>query len=124
MPLRLICNATGEDFPPDEIQWFFNGEKLQSDSRKNLRITDEVNLSTHTLISTLEIKYASMSDTGNYVCRSSARLTTGVRVEVLNGTPSLHGSRGGGRTGTLGAPMCICYLPHFMFLSLALCLSN
>ncbi|XP_069138148.1 zwei Ig domain protein zig-8-like isoform X1 [Argopecten irradians] len=82
MPLRLVCNATGEDFPPDEIQWFFGGEKLQSDSRK--RIRDEVNLITHTLISTLEIMYASMSDTGNYVCRSSARLTTGVRVEVLN----------------------------------------
>ncbi|XP_021362299.1 zwei Ig domain protein zig-8-like isoform X2 [Mizuhopecten yessoensis] len=85
MPLLLVCNATGEDFPPDEIQWFFDGEKLQSDSRKRLRITDEVNLITHTLKSTLEIMYASMSDTGNYVCRSSARLTTGVRVEVLNG---------------------------------------
>ncbi|XP_060079993.1 zwei Ig domain protein zig-8-like [Ylistrum balloti] len=98
MPLLLVCNATGEDFPPDAIQWFFNGDKIQSDSRKRLQIRDELNLITNTLISTLEIKYASMSDTGNYVCRSSVRLTTGVRVEVLNGTPSMHGSRGGAGT--------------------------
>ncbi|XP_033749966.1 zwei Ig domain protein zig-8-like isoform X2 [Pecten maximus] len=84
MPLLLVCNATGEDYPPDGIQWFFDGEKLQSDSRKRLRISDKFNLITHTFISTLEIMYASMSDTGNYVCRSTAKLTTGVRVEVLN----------------------------------------
>lgn len=35
--LTLTCNATGFDYPPDELDWFKDGLKLTSDLRRTLR---------------------------------------------------------------------------------------
>ena len=29
--IRLVCNATGEEHSPDDIDWFLNGQKLVTD---------------------------------------------------------------------------------------------
>ncbi|WAQ98392.1 hypothetical protein MAR_022765, partial [Mya arenaria] len=73
----LTCNATGELYPPGDIDSF----KMAGISIAKCRIVE-----TKTIHSQLEIDHSSMDDSGNYICRSSELAITGKSVIALNGT--------------------------------------
>ncbi|XP_076443909.1 neural cell adhesion molecule 2-like isoform X2 [Babylonia areolata] len=81
--IRLVCNATGEEHSPDDIDWFLNGQKLDTDSSQ-VSILKRVSLTEKTIYSILEIKNAKMKDAGIYVCRTSDLQIASERVDVLN----------------------------------------
>ena len=81
----LQCNATGEYYPPDEMDWFRNGERLSSQRHRGVRISKQYSISKRTFTSVLVINRASMDDDGTYVCRSSNMQITSTKVHVLNG---------------------------------------
>lgn len=82
----IKCNATGEEFPPDDIQWYKGGNKIKSDPRQKLIVKKEVKMRSRSLLSSLEIAHASMEDAGTYVCRTTSReLAISLTVNVLNG---------------------------------------
>ncbi|XP_041374057.1 immunoglobulin heavy variable 1-18-like [Gigantopelta aegis] len=83
-PIKLTCNATGEDHAPDEIDWFKNGDKLETNYARQIYIQKRVSLTTKTILSILEIKEAKMDDAGMYICRTSDLQITSKRVNVLN----------------------------------------
>lgn len=81
----LQCNATGEYYPPDEMDWFRNGEKLSSERHRGVRISKQYSIIKRTFTSVLVIERADMDDDGTYVCRSSNMQITSTKVHVLNG---------------------------------------
>ena len=83
--ISLQCNATGEYYPPDEMDWFKNGQRLTSRRNNGVRITKQYSLLKRTFTSNLTIERASMDDGGTYVCRSSDMQITSTKVHVLNG---------------------------------------
>lgn len=80
-----MCNATGEDYPPDELDWFKEGKKVTTDYDRGLSITKFVSLAEQTIVSILRVKRSTMADAGNYVCRTSDLLIIGINVHVING---------------------------------------
>ncbi|KAK3597020.1 hypothetical protein CHS0354_014908 [Potamilus streckersoni] len=98
-PIIITCNATGENRPPDDIDWFKDGTKLKPDAVRNIYIEKYSLVHTKTLHSTLEIENSDMSDSGNYVCRSSDLLITSKNIMVLN-AETKPGKRGGFQSGT------------------------
>jgi hypothetical protein len=80
--IQLICNATGKPEPPHDVEWFKDGEKINSDAQTGILITKKIE--TKVLISVLVIKKSKMKDDGFYVCRSSNRDTGMIKVHVLN----------------------------------------
>ncbi|XP_041364320.1 uncharacterized protein LOC121379734 [Gigantopelta aegis] len=81
--LHLTCNATGDDYRPDAIDWFKDGIKMSSfDIRR--RISIDVSLVDKTIISQLTIRRTVMSDSGTYVCRTSDQQITSLKVNILN----------------------------------------
>ncbi|KAK3097166.1 hypothetical protein FSP39_006994, partial [Pinctada imbricata] len=84
-PIYLVCNATGEDYAPDYIEWYKDGDLMYTDPRRRVYIKKRMSENTKTLISILKITHSLMTDSGTFVCRTSNKLTTGIKVEVLNG---------------------------------------
>lgn len=78
-----MCNATGKDHPPDDLDWFKNGNKLLTQYANKVYIRKFVSLTTKTIVSILEIKDATLEDAGMYVCRTSDLQITSARVNVL-----------------------------------------
>ena len=83
--IKLRCNATGAVTPPDAIDWFKDGIKIHSDSKRPITITKQFTILTKTITSELIIKQAVMKDTGTYTCRTSDLQVTSENVNVLNG---------------------------------------
>ncbi|XP_070185144.1 zwei Ig domain protein zig-8-like [Littorina saxatilis] len=83
--INLVCNATAKDQPPEDLDWFREGNRLQTNDITGISIRKFVTLATGTIVSILEIKHASLSDGGVYVCRTSSLDVTSFRVNVLNG---------------------------------------
>lgn len=83
--LVLTCNATGEMFPPEDIDWFKDGVKIKQNQNKGLTIAKFRIAETKTLHSQMEIDKADMNDTGVYICRSSDLAITSTNIMVLNG---------------------------------------
>ncbi|KAL3866484.1 hypothetical protein ACJMK2_043778 [Sinanodonta woodiana] len=83
-PINLACNATGATTPPDHIDWFKDGIKVTTDSRRKIDIHKRYSLNTRTITSNLTIKHSDMPDTGTYVCRTSDLQVTSVKVNILN----------------------------------------
>ncbi|KAL4227506.1 hypothetical protein ACF0H5_012950 [Mactra antiquata] len=83
-PIRLTCNATGDDSPPQSIDWFKDGSRLQTSYANQIYIHQHVSITDHAIASTLDIDKARMSDMGLYVCRASRNLATRMQVDVLN----------------------------------------
>lgn len=83
--IELTCNATGEMFPPDDIDWFKDGRKIKESQIRGISITKFRIAETKMLNSQLEIDKAEMTDTGVYICRSSELAITSQKVNVLNG---------------------------------------
>ncbi|KAL5004921.1 hypothetical protein ScPMuIL_018377 [Solemya velum] len=82
--IYLMCNATGEDYPPDDLDWFKEGKKVVSDYDRSLSITKFVSLAAKTIVSILKVERSTMEDAGNYVCRTSDLMITGIKVHVIN----------------------------------------
>ncbi|XP_052794919.1 V-set and immunoglobulin domain-containing protein 1-like isoform X2 [Mya arenaria] len=82
----LTCNATGELYPPEDIDWFKDGSKIKPNQFKGISIAKFRIAETKTLHSQLEIDHSSMDDSGNYICRSSELAITDKSVIVLNGS--------------------------------------
>ncbi|CAL1544903.1 unnamed protein product, partial [Lymnaea stagnalis] len=80
--LRLVCNATGSEYPPDAIDWFKDGDKIKNDER--ITLSSDASISDRTIISTLSIRRGHMGDAGTYVCRTSGHLVTSAKVNILN----------------------------------------
>ncbi|XP_055892375.1 myosin light chain kinase, smooth muscle-like isoform X3 [Biomphalaria glabrata] len=80
--LRLTCNATGSEYPPDAIDWFKDGDKIKNNDRVTL--SSDVSLSDRTISSTLSIKRGNMTDAGTYICRTPGNLVTSAKVNILN----------------------------------------
>ena len=81
----LTCNATGEFFPPEDIDWFKDGSKVKQNQNRGISISKFRISETKTLHSKLEIDHSDMVDSGNYICRSSDIDITSKPVMVLNG---------------------------------------
>ena len=81
----LTCNATGELFPPEDIDWFKDGSTIKSNHLRGIFISKFRIPETRTLHSQLEIDHSDMHDSGNYICRSSTLAITDKSVMVLNG---------------------------------------
>ena len=83
--IYLKCNATGREYPPEDLDWFKNGNKLTTEFSKKVYIRKFVSINTKTIVSILEINDSKLSDAGTYVCRTSDQQVTSTRVNVLNG---------------------------------------
>ena len=83
--IKLRCNATGEATPPDAIDWFKDGTKLQTNHLKQVFIKKQYSYTAKTITSELRIKNAQMQDTGTYTCRTTDLQVTSVNVNILNG---------------------------------------
>ncbi|XP_033750034.1 zwei Ig domain protein zig-8-like [Pecten maximus] len=92
-PIVLSCNAT-DYYAPHDIDWFKDGDKLNSDKLRGIEITKSVYLSRKTITSVLKIKKAKMTDAGDYLCRTSERYITTIHVQVLNANTSNNVKRG------------------------------
>ncbi|GFO36944.1 kin of irre-like protein 2 [Plakobranchus ocellatus] len=79
----IRCNATEGNRFPHDIDWFKNGDKIDSMTYPNIVITKYRSEMTLTLVSELAITKASAQDSGTYICRSSAQLIASVDVNVL-----------------------------------------
>ena len=88
----IQCNATGLDYPPDEMDWFRNGRHITSQPDQGLEITKQYSLATRKFTSTLVMSRAGPEDDGTYVCRTSDMQITSTRVIMLNGvlTRNIH----------------------------------
>ncbi|KAK3601477.1 hypothetical protein CHS0354_033612 [Potamilus streckersoni] len=80
----LTCNATGIFYPPEEMDWFLDGQRVLSDSGRGVDIYKRVSISSKSITSILEVERASMEDDGVYVCRSSDLQITSKKLNVLN----------------------------------------
>ena len=82
----LRCNATGpSETPPDAIDWFKDGNKMETNRTRQIYITKEFSYTRKTITSVLEIRNAEMADTGVYTCRATDLQVTSVSVNILNG---------------------------------------
>ncbi|XP_060574037.1 leucine-rich repeats and immunoglobulin-like domains protein 1 isoform X2 [Ruditapes philippinarum] len=84
-PIKLLCNATSGNDKLQSIDWFKDGNKLQTSYTNEIFISQKVSISEHSITSTLDIDKARMTDMGRYVCRASRNLATRMKVDVLNG---------------------------------------
>ncbi|XP_012940600.1 cell adhesion molecule 2 [Aplysia californica] len=80
--LQLVCNATGSEYPPDDIDWFKDGNKIKNSDRVTL--SKDVSLSEGTIMSLLKVRRTTMRDGGTYVCRTSDLQVTSAKVNMLN----------------------------------------
>ncbi|XP_045215919.2 protogenin A-like isoform X3 [Mercenaria mercenaria] len=83
--LVLTCNATGQMFPPEDIDWFKDGQKIKQNQNRGISIAKFRIAKTKMLHSQMEIDKADMDDKGVYICRSSDLAITSTNVIVLNG---------------------------------------
>ena len=86
--IQLMCNATGKPQPPHDVEWFKDGEKINSNAQTGILITKKIE--TKVLISVLVIKHSKIDDNGFYICRSSNKDVGTIKVHVLNGEYQKH----------------------------------
>ncbi|XP_005100752.1 zwei Ig domain protein zig-8 [Aplysia californica] len=96
--IKLVCNATGGDKIPEDIDWFKDGTKLDSTKSRDPKIvlTKYMSIEDVALISELTIEHAGFSDSGNYICRSSDRKIDSLKVTVLVAPNNPNVKRGTG----------------------------
>ncbi|BFY98432.1 hypothetical protein BsWGS_01471 [Bradybaena similaris] len=79
----LKCNTTEGDRMPEDLDWFKDGDKIESTEYPNIVITKFRFKDTMTLVSELMIISGTSNDSGTYICRSSSELIASVEVNVL-----------------------------------------
>lgn len=67
------------------MDWFRNGQKLDSSRALGVRILKQYSISKRTFTSNLRIDRSRMEDGGTYVCRTSNMQIASTKVHVLNG---------------------------------------
>lgn len=82
-PIRLICNATGRHQAPDDINWYRQGEEIQSNSRAGVVVSKKT--TQRVLMSMLVIDNSRVSDDGEYSCHTSDGDAASIDVHILNG---------------------------------------
>ncbi|KAL8599424.1 hypothetical protein ACOMHN_064050 [Nucella lapillus] len=97
--IELTCNATGGTQIAEDIDWFKDGNIIDTSRqmRKHIVISKYRSLEVGALVSKLEIDHAKMEDAGTYVCRSSYNKLGDFMVNVL-GTESYNVKRGSNKT--------------------------
>ncbi|GFO49806.1 leucine-rich repeats and immunoglobulin-like domains protein 1 [Plakobranchus ocellatus] len=95
--IELTCNASGGKVVPDEIDWFKGGDKINSKEKQysHVLIVKSQEIATRTFTSQLIIDHSKLSDTGNYICRSSRNDIANLPVTVLHAA-SVNTRRGVG----------------------------
>ena len=86
--IHLLCNASGISRAPEEIDWFFEGNKIYPSNPQwngRVEILKHTSIPGRYYISELLIEQSSMADQGSYVCRSSDLNIKSMKVYVLNG---------------------------------------
>ncbi|XP_050403469.1 uncharacterized protein LOC126819470 isoform X2 [Patella vulgata] len=100
----LECNATGGARIPDDIDWFKNGDKIDSHKYSNIMVTKYKSLENRAFISHLIIDRSTKDDTGTYICRSSLdeinKKTVTVLVADSSNVKREHGSSKSGSSRT------------------------
>ncbi|XP_060591281.1 zwei Ig domain protein zig-8-like isoform X2 [Ruditapes philippinarum] len=85
--IHLVCNATGVNRAPEDVDWFFNGNKIHTTHPHwygRIEIVKHRPLPGRSYISELIIHLSTMEDQGNYVCRSSDLNVNSMNVHILN----------------------------------------
>ena len=83
--MRLVCNATGGNHIPEDIDWFKEGDKIDSEKYPDIITTKRLSLVDRSLVSELIIDHSTVKDTGTYICRSSRDEIASIKVTVLIG---------------------------------------
>ncbi|KAL8598453.1 hypothetical protein ACOMHN_032730 [Nucella lapillus] len=99
--VHLICNASGGSRIPEDIDWFKDGDMIDSFKYPHVLINTYPSLKPRALISELLIERARRKDSGEYVCRSSRNNIVNMKVTVLRGTAANPDSLGGSASSTL-----------------------
>uniref|UniRef100_A0A2C9KM44 Ig-like domain-containing protein n=1 Tax=Biomphalaria glabrata TaxID=6526 RepID=A0A2C9KM44_BIOGL len=89
--ILLTCNATGQEYVPEQLDWFFNGNKIVNDDppgRVSIKTNNSIQMKS--ISSTLRIRGAQMDDAGLYLCRTSLQIES-FSVVVVNGAPVVGG---------------------------------
>lgn len=87
--IHLVCNATGVKRAPQEVDWFFNGDRIvptQPHWYGRIEILKRWPSLCCSFISEIIIHQSTLADQGNYVCRSSDLSVNNIKVHILNGT--------------------------------------
>ena len=79
----MTCNATGKPDPPQDLRWYKDGVEIWSDSNSGVIITKKVD--SKMLVSLLVIEHVSMSDEGEYECRSTEHDSDKIAIKVTEG---------------------------------------
>ncbi|KAK7496029.1 hypothetical protein BaRGS_00012730, partial [Batillaria attramentaria] len=82
--ILLTCTANREPHRDQDIDWFKDGNKLVSDSRRGVVITKFNSATARSLVSELIIDHSRVTDTGTYICRSMSDEIQSLKVTVLN----------------------------------------
>lgn len=85
--IHLVCNATGVDRAPEDVDWFFNGNRIHTTHPHwygRIEIAKHRPFPSTSYISELTIHHSTMDDQGNYVCRSSDLNVNSMNVHILN----------------------------------------
>ncbi|GFR85695.1 leucine-rich repeats and immunoglobulin-like domains protein 1 [Elysia marginata] len=80
--IQLVCTANRTAPSLEHIDWFRNGNKLTTDLGKRVNISMRYTFE-GSIQSILAIKPATISDSGDYVCRASNNNPVLLRVNVL-----------------------------------------
>ncbi|KAL4227439.1 hypothetical protein ACF0H5_012883 [Mactra antiquata] len=85
--IRLVCNATGVNRAPDDVDWFFRGNRIVETLPQwygRIEIYRHRPIPGLSFISELIIHMSTMEDDGKYVCRSSDLNVNSIEVTILN----------------------------------------
>ncbi|BFY97327.1 hypothetical protein BsWGS_00369 [Bradybaena similaris] len=99
--IHLVCNASGGPRIPDEIDWFKAGDKIDSSKYRHVVLDKYQSIADSSFISELIIEHSQLSDTGDYICRSSRNDIANLKVTVLY-AETANKRRGTGPWPTMG----------------------
>ncbi|KAJ8304623.1 hypothetical protein KUTeg_018206, partial [Tegillarca granosa] len=89
-PFTLMCNATTEDFPMEDLDWFKDGSKIVQREDNQIEISKYFSREDKKIFSVLQKDHSILDDAGTYVCRTSETQVTGTKVHVLSGKHLKH----------------------------------
>ncbi|XP_076465838.1 zwei Ig domain protein zig-8-like isoform X2 [Babylonia areolata] len=124
--IHLLCNASGGPRLPEDIDWFKDGDMIDSFKYPHVLIEKYQSIRDRAFISELMIDHAKESDAGEYVCRSSRNNIVNMKITVLKETKPPdpkrrdHGSVPESMSGS-GCPQ-LCCGPLLAHVTLALSL--